>query len=344
MGLRAARAMKVAVMGMGVAGSYLVARLAAAGHEVTGFERAAEERHDSICAWGTIKGELEGFCGRAGMDFARYLIHDGKRMQVRMSDGSEFGIGLSGLCTYDKLRLIKDLLAGHDVRYGSAPPLSELDGYDRVVDCTGFHRSYLPKLEQDFFLPTYEHKVVYEGGVPFEDFYIEPFPGMSGYFWYFPLGENAAHVGAGDYNKGHIKAVDGFVREHGGRIVQTKGRPIRLATPDMCRPYSSGKVVGVGESIGTVYPLLGEGIIPSMQCADIFMEHLDDVPAYERAVEKHYEVYGRVFRFVRAKIRRDFSVVRSLPDLLSIFRYMKRNEARFGMEIRMGNLLKVARA
>jgi len=28
----------------------------------------------------------------------------------------------------------------------------------------------------------------------------------------------------------------------------------------MCKPFYKGKVVGVGESIGTVYPLLGEGI------------------------------------------------------------------------------------
>ena len=93
--------------------------------------------------------------------------------------------------------------------------------------------------------------------VPYDDFYIEPFPGMSGYFWYFPLGDKFAHIGAGDYNKDHIKATDRFLKKHGGKIVQTKGRPIRLATPDKCKPYYSGKVVGVGESIGTVYALLG---------------------------------------------------------------------------------------
>ncbi len=61
-----------------------------------------------------------------------------------------------------------------------------------------------------------------------------------------------------------------FLKKHGGKVLKTKGRPIRFATPDRCKPYYSGKVVGVGESIGTVYALLGEGIIPSMQCVDIF--------------------------------------------------------------------------
>lgn len=345
LGARRARHMRIAVMGMGVAGSYLMARLRDSGHEVVGHERSPEERHDSICAWGSIKPVMAEFCRRAGRDFGDYLIHDGKRMHVRMAGGSEFDIGLHGLCTYNKLGLIKDFLAGCRVNYGSAPPLSELEPeYDMIVDCTGFGRAYLPKLKEDFFLPTYEYKVEYEDGVPYDDFYIEPFPGMTGYFWYFPLGEKWAHVGAGDYNKGHIRATDEFLRRHGGRVLQTKGRPIRLATPDRCKPFYSGKVVGVGESIGTVYALLGEGIIPSMQCAELFLENMHDPAAYERAVDRHYAVYSRVFGFVRSKIRRDFSLVRSLPDFLAIFRYMRSNQDRFGMDVRMADLLRVARA
>lgn len=332
-------------MGMGVAGSYLMAKLRGSEHEVTGYERMPAEKHDSICAWGTIKGVLEGFCSSVGVDFSKYVIHDGKKMHVRMAGGTQFDIGLHGLCTYDKIGLIKEFISGSDVVYGAPPKLDELESkYDMIVDCTGFHRSYLPKLEKDFFLPTYEYKIEYDDGVPYDDFYIEPFPGMSGYFWYFPLGEKWAHVGAGDYNKNHVKATDAFVKKHGGRIVKTKGRPIRLATPDRCKPYRHGKVVGVGESIGTVYALLGEGIIPSMQCAELFVENMRDLDAYERAVERHYRVYGRVFNFVRAKIRRDFSLLRSLPDFVSIFRYMKSNEDRFGMDVRIADLVKVARS
>ena len=44
---------------MGVAGSYLMARLKDSEHEVVGYERMPEERHDSICAWGTIKPVLQ---------------------------------------------------------------------------------------------------------------------------------------------------------------------------------------------------------------------------------------------------------------------------------------------
>jgi len=49
--------MKIAVCGMGVAGSYLMARLKD-DHEVVGFERMEDKKHDSICAWGTIKSTM----------------------------------------------------------------------------------------------------------------------------------------------------------------------------------------------------------------------------------------------------------------------------------------------
>ena len=332
-------------MGMGVAGSYLMARLKDSGHKVTGYERNTKERHDSICAWGTTKNKMQEFCDKVGVDFEKYVIHNGKNMYVKMSNNERFNIGLHGLCTYDKLGLIQDFIKDSDVIYGVSPKLEELEKeYDVIVDCTGFHRVYLPKLEHDFFLPTYEYKIEYENGVPYDDFYIEPFEGMSGYFWYFPLGEKWAHIGAGDYKKNHIKATDEFFKKHGGKVIKTKGRPIRLATPNLCKPFYKGKVVGVGESIGTVYPLLGEGIIPSMECVDLFLENIDDWKKYEKAVDKHYEIYGKVFNFVRGKIHKDFSFVKSLGAVLSIFRYMKKHEKRFGMEIHMKDLMKVAKA
>jgi flavin-dependent dehydrogenase len=273
------------------------------------------------------------------------MIHDGKTMKVKMGNGVKFDIELHGLCTYNKLALIKDFIKDSKVLYGTAPKLEELEKeYDMIIDCTGFHRIYLPKLKEDFFLPTYEYKVEYENGVPFDDFYLEPFPGMSGYFWYFPLGEKWAHIGAGDYKKNHVKVTDEFLKKYGGKVIQTKGRPIRLATPDRCEPFYHGKVVGVGESIGTVFPLLGEGIIPSMVCADIFIKNLGNNEKYRKEVLEYFKVYSKVFKFIRTKMKGQFSVMRQFPDLLAIFRYMKKNEDRFGMEVHMRDLIKVAKA
>ena len=81
-----------------------------------------------------------------------------------------------------------------------------------------------------------------------------------------------------------------------------------------------------------------------MQCEDIFVENMHDFAAYEKAIEKHYKVYAKVFNFVKAKIHKDFNFLKALPDFLAIFRYMKKNEDRFGMDIRIADLLKVAKA
>ena len=89
--------LKIAVMGMGVAGSYLMARLKDSEHNVVGYERNTEEKHDSICAWGTIKPVLADFCKKTGRDFNDFLIHDGKNMHVKMSNDVKFDIGLKGL-------------------------------------------------------------------------------------------------------------------------------------------------------------------------------------------------------------------------------------------------------
>ena len=215
--------MKIAVCGIGVAGSYLISRLRNS-HEVVGFERMSEDKHDSICAWGTIKSKMIELCKKSGVDFNNYVIHDGKNMHIEMNNNEKFDIKLHGLCTYNKIQLIRDFVKGCKINYGVAPKLEELEKeFDLIVDCTGFHRVYLPKLKEDFFLPTYEYKVEYKDKVPYDDFLVRPFDKMTGYFWYFPLGGKFAHIGAGDYKKNHVKATDEFLEKYGGTIVKTVG-------------------------------------------------------------------------------------------------------------------------
>ena len=336
--------MKIAVAGIGVAGSYLLARLKK-DHEVVGYEKMTEEKHDSICAWGTIKNKMNELCSKADIDFEKYVIHDGKNLYIEMSDHQRFDIKLKGLCTYDKIGLIHDMVDGCEVHYGVAPKLEDLEKeFDLIIDATGFYRPYLPKIKKDFFLPTYQYKVKYEDEVPIDDFYVRPFPGMTGYFWYFPLGKKIAHIGAGDYKKQHVEETDKFFKKYGGQVTKTVGRPIRLATPDLCEPFYHGKVVGVGESIGTVYPLLGEGIIPSMICADLFVKNLGNNEQYRKDVLDYFAIYSKVLNFIKSKMKGEFSLAKQFRELFKIYRYMKKNEDRFGMEIHMKDLMKIAKA
>jgi len=326
--------LKIAVVGIGVAGGYLLARLKNE-HEVVGFERSSQENHDSICAWGTTKGPMQEFARKCGLDFNDYVIHDGKNMYIDMNS-QRFNIKLMGLCTYNKIGLIKDMAKDCKIHYNTTPKLADLGSeFDLIVDATGFYRTYLPKIAQDFHLPTFQYKVQYEDKVPFDDFYLKPFSSIS---------KKLAHIGAGDKNRSHVEETDTFLKKYGGKVIKKVGRPIRLATPDMCEPFYNGKVVGVGESIGTVYPLLGEGIIPSMTCADIFIENLGNNERYRQQVLEKFAIYSKVLAFVRNKMDSKFGMIKHFADLIAIYRYMKKNEQRFGMEIKMTDMMKVARA
>jgi len=336
--------MKIAVVGIGVAGSYLLARLKK-DHEVVGYERMKEHEHDSICAWGSAKSIMSELCAKVDIDFEKFVIHNGKNLYIDMHNRPRFDIKLKSLCTYDKIGLIQEMIKGCKVHYDVSPKLEDLEKeYDLIIDATGFYRMYLPKPKDDFFLPTFQYKIEYENEVPLDDFYVKPLENMTGYFWYFPLDKKFAHIGSGDYKKQHVKETNEFLEKYGGKIVKKVGRPIRLATPDMCEPFYHGKVVGVGESIGTVYPLLGEGIIPSMICVDIFIKNIDDREQYRKEVLQYFKIYAKVHRFIRNKMEQKFSIIKQFPELISIFIYMKRNERRFGMEVHMRDLFKIAKA
>jgi flavin-dependent dehydrogenase len=129
--------------------------------------------------------------------------------------------------------------------------------------------------------------------------------------------------------------------EHPGEIVKKIGRPIRVLSPKLCQPFYKGNVVGVGESIGTVFPILGEGIIPSLQCANAFLETMPDFEKYTARVLKEFAIFDDIYRLVMLKIEGKFNMLRHSRLLLKTYNYMKAREERFGMTIRGNDLRKI---
>src|SRR6476661_7501611 len=352
--------MKIAVVGIGVAGAYLMNRLSDA-HDisVTGFERMPETDHDAVCAWATCKNVMSGLAKNCGLNFEDYILHSGKHMKVdlrgittknqnsKTDDNNNIDIGLKGMVSYDKLKVIQDMIKGTKIEFGKVPKKENLESeFDIIIDSTGFHRNYLPKLENEMWIPSIQYKVKYDiDKTPFDDFYLKAFPSMTGYFWYFPLGNGYAHIGAGDFErKNNNKFVDEFLKKYKCEVIKKVGRPIRISPPVNCEPFTDGrKSVGVGESIGTVYSLLGEGIIPATWCAELFIQHLHDIKSYREAVLKRFKIYALVFRFIQLKIAGKFNVLRHAYDLLRIYNHMKNEEDRYGMQVKMIDMMKVSK-
>jgi flavin-dependent dehydrogenase len=340
---------RLAIVGAGVAGSYLANRLYHNDHDVEVFEESRQESHWPICAWGASRHMLEKFSSEAGLEFGKYILHRGQRLRMELPAHKTEYLDLSGLVTYDKKRWEKDLLGGLKVHFGAKCLRSstELQDFDYIIDCTGVHRSLLPRCERDFMIPAYEFLI---NNVESErEFYVIGYKGARGYFWFFPLGKGMAYVGAGDIDRKYIGVSEFFEQNPSAKILKKIGRPIRLSPPKMMQPFCDDNIIGVGESIGCVFPMLGEGIIPSLICCDIFLDVLNksskfDSNRYRDTVLRKFAYYEDVYRIVRLKMEGKLNSIKHIGLLISMYRNMKREEKRFGFEINFGKMKRLVNA
>jgi flavin-dependent dehydrogenase len=330
--------MNIAVVGAGVAGSYLSRMLQDKGHRVKAFESSRKDSHWPVCAWGASKNMLQIFSKKAGLNFDEYILHIGKALKMYLPKNNIEYLHLKGLVTYDKKRWEHDLLKGIEVSYGTRFTLESFPAtdFDYVLDCTGYHRSLLPKSDHDFVIPAYEYLVEDVKGA--NEFYVIGYKGARGYFWYFPLEDGRGYVGAGDIDRKYIGIEEFFQKNPSAVIIKKIGRPIRLAPPLHMKPFFVKNIIGVGESIGCVFPMLGEGIIPSLICSDVFLEVLGnkdkfDYRSYTKKILKKFGYYHDVYRIVRLKMNGTLSTVKHFKLLMTMYTNMKREEQRFGFEI-----------
>ncbi|MFL6342706.1 MAG: NAD(P)/FAD-dependent oxidoreductase [Nitrososphaeraceae archaeon] len=342
--------MKIAIAGAGVAGSYLGNLLQKRGHDVEIFESSKKEDHWAVCAWGASRNILSKFSEWAGLNFDDYILHVGKILIMDLPNNVREYLDLKGLVTYNKYRWEHDLLEGIKINYGTkcTPETFPFNDYNYVIDCTGLHRTLLPKSQEDFIIPAYEYLV--ENIQDVNEFYVIGYKGARGYFWYFPLDNGKGYIGAGDVDKKYYGIKEFFMQHLEAKIIKKIGRPIRLAPPKRMEPFNSGNVIGVGESIGCVFPMLGEGIIPSLLCCNIFLEVFDksgstfDFKEYRKKVLGKFRYYDDVYRIVRLKMDGKLSTVKHFNLLMNMYRNMKKEENRFGFEVSFDKMTRLVNA
>ena len=342
--------MHFAIAGAGVAGSYLGNLLQKRGHDVDIFEASKKEHHWPVCAWGASRHMLDRFSDQAGLNFNNYVSHIGRQLRIELPNNNEEWLELKGLATYNKYEWENDLLKDIKVTYGVKVTREafRFDKYNYIIDCTGLHRTLLPKSEQDFLIPAYEYLLENVRGLG--EFYVISYKCAKGYFWYFPLDNGRAYMGAGDIEKKYYGIEEFFKQHPEARILKKIGRPIRLAPPKRMEPFYDANILGVGESIGCVFPMLGEGIIPSLICCDLFLDVLDkskgkfDFKQYRRRVLDRFDYYDDVYRIVRLKMDGKLSMVRHISLMMSMYRNMKKEEKRFGFEVSLDKMTRLVNA
>jgi len=324
--------LRIAIVGAGVAGSYLV-RMLSGEHRVTAFEAQGEADYRSICAWGAPKAPMREFASRAGLSFDEYILHEGRYFTMRFGD-RVLEIPLTGLSTFDKERFLADLRRGGDVRFGVRVPRGSPPGdYDLVVDATGFHRALVGRPSREFAIPTLEYMVRYRE-MPLDDLYAEVFPGLTGYLWFFPLSGNRAHVGSGDLSHRHAERLARFLGDHPpDEVLRRVGRPVRLASPSMSVPLRSGNVVAVGEAAGVVFPSTGEGIVPSLQSAEVLISSIrgGSLDSYEESIRSAFRLHDEVGEVFLDRLLRGRRDVRTAIRLLRLAIKFRSMSERFGL-------------
>ena len=325
--------LNVGIMGVGTAGSYLGALLSGAGTvNVKGYEGQRKESYISICAWATNEDTLDGYLKEIGLHSDSYVLAEASVLLVEVG-GMVHEVPVENLVTIDKPRLISDIAGKFEVEYSHRVSRTEAlnrDG-DVIVDATGVFRSIIGKpTSGDRTLPAYQLLVEYEEP-PFEDFYVKPFSRYAGYLWYFPLGKGRFFVGAGDAFGRHLNFLRGFLDEHSPTSVLWRGgRPLRIMPPGLLGPLivDEGRpIVAVGEAAGTVFPILGEGILPSLESAHLLADAIlggDDLSvslsAYAKAMERRFSMFRRAYRFLSKKQEGTCSIgnIRCILDVISL--------------------------
>jgi flavin-dependent dehydrogenase len=286
--------MNIAIAGAGITGGYLAKLLEQRGISTDLYDgmNYATRCGCRSCGWG-VPQNIETCLADVGLNVNDYLLEP---MPLMNFDNL---VAKTPLCTLDKPRLIRDFTKGTRLKRQNLG-WEEADEYDVVVDATGITRAFLPPCRSDLTLPTLQHRVIVEscGSERLEvGVYGNRIPGL-GYLWIFPLGNNQYHIGIGGIGLTRLDILlEQFYKDVSGRfsfipLCSCDGF-VRVASPSCSTPFYLKKtrnngtpqvVVGVGESIGTVAPFTGEGIVHSLECARIFAGSWPDLKKYTKSV------------------------------------------------------------
>jgi flavin-dependent dehydrogenase len=324
--------MKIAICGAGLVGSYLYRLLNRCGtHQITVFDKQNPYITScgiNPCAWVTSIG-FKDLIEEVNLNPKKYILQTFNRTLM-----NEMNI-TAEIMVIDKPKLITDLLAGTDVKYTSI----KKEDFERIIDATGFARAYLPKIDNDIVASCIQYRVYSKKPL---DCSINI--SNIGYVWCFPLSDTEYHIGAGSIRVPPEQMLGklGWV-EDCDHLCSCASR-IRFTSPHYSLPFVEilkGKnhisVWGIGEAIGCVTPLAGEGIIPGLKSARLLLDNWDDPDAYQYSILREF-LWMKKERSVIDKVIKGRSI--NLFDA----RILKNNTRRLGMKLGSYQALKILKS
>lgn len=316
----------VHISGLGMAGSYLLRRMSQDGFNVSAYD-PKRDNYYLPCGYATNEKLLSAYLEKLNMDVDDYVQTRSENVSFAGNNFGEISFDAKGICTIDKKRLENDMVSGIESAYLQTP-----ENPDIRVDATGISRAVLGRSDNDYTMYAKEYLT---DKSTHKDFHFYFFEKGHGYFWEFPLG-GKYHVGAGSDDMNLIESrLESYPRE------TVTGRKIRL-TP-LFDEIAKGNAIGIGEAIGTVSPISGEGIIPSVKSAELLfqamrkysdLEKIKD--AYIFSIRKEFGYYTRLRSIVK-KIQNGERL--GLADLRAAGS-AKKDLENFGIDFRISKVIR----
>ncbi len=311
---------KIAIVGAGVAGSYLYHLLLQEGIKADIFDQHHETKCGiNSCAWITNK-HFHPLMEKVGLNPEDFILTKIDKMYI---DGKEFK---THILIINKPKLLSEL------RYGFQPALSKVDFnlYDRIIDATGVSRSFLPAIPNDLVVKTTQVRLLAKN--PHKTNQMLNIDDL-GFVWCYNSGKDTFHVGCGS----SLRSPDYYIDNSGwidpeDKILCKCTSNVRLTSPYHSQPYVFNKVWGVGEAIGCVSPLSGEGIVPSMKSAELLLGNWENEEEYTEAII-------REFSWMKAERNIWDRVLQGKPSSILDFIYRMKNAKRFGTNIGFKELI-----
>ena len=314
---------RIKIAGLGISGIYLYRRLKNAGFDVRAFD-PKKRGYYIPCGYATNEFNISRYMSNINIDFSDYVL---SRADDITFSGNKFDgrtLKSSGLCTFDKNRLEATAAAGIPMS-----PIRQEEG-DLIIDATGISRAYIGPSAGDLQYRTLEYLTTYSD---YKDFYFYFLPGGRGYFWSFPLGREF-HIGVGSLSSEDFSLVRKY------RKIKIATRNIRMSP--LFKNMGKENIIGIGEAIGTVSPITGEGIVPSLESAEILFNCLKtgDVTGileeYRKLINQRFGYYNKLASVVMNIQRGNIMRPRNLVAIKDI----KKTINEFGIKLEIMPFLK----
>ena len=269
--------LKIAIAGLGITGAYLFKLLRKEGFSPDIYETLHETSCGiHPCAWGTSLGFTE-LVKEADLNPNDYII--GRYDHILFDDIKV----KADFITFDKPRFINALSQSSEV---NITPLNPSD-YDRIIDATGVARAYLPPIQNDLLMKCIQFKVKSNDSNE-----VKIKLGGVGYAWHFPIGDHV-HIGFGSLTEDPMNRVNDKTLAGWNVNEPVCGccGVVRLSAPNASQPFvvnGSPQIFGVGEAIGCVSPLVGDGIVSGMRSVRILLDNWDDPEGYAEKILREF--------------------------------------------------------